>query len=267
MKLSSSLLAAAVLLLVTCSARAEPVTIPATDVTLTADLALPAGAGPHAVVIALHGCGGMRGPDGLRLNARHRDWNGRLVPAGFAVLTLDSFTARGRAEICTAEQREITPRDRAGDVRAALTWLGTRADIDPKRIALLGWSHGAMSVLWSVRPEVLKGVPKPFAAIAYYPGCVEVAKVPDWSPAVPLTIMSGALDDWTPAAPCRDLAARTGARYIEYPGAYHGFDAPNTSVRLRTGLGRVKGGEAHVGTNPEARAASIALVMQTLGVK
>ena len=124
-----------------------------------------------------------------------------------------------------------------------------------------------MSVLWSVRADMFNGVPKPFAAIAYYPGCVQVARIPGWAPTVPLTILSGALDDWTQPAPCRELAARTGARYIEYPGAYHGFDAPNSAVRVRTGLGRVKGGEAHTGTNPEARAASIAEVMAILGAK
>ncbi len=258
--------AAAFVLTVTCC-RAEPVTIPAADVTLTADLALPPGAGPHPVVIALHGCGGMRSRDGQGLNARHRDWNGRLLPAGYAVVTLDSFSARGMQEICTQESRTITARLRSDDVRAALKWLAARPDIDRTHIVLLGWSHGAQTVLWTLRPGFLDGVPKPVTAIAYYPGCSEIARVAGWRPTLPLTILAGAIDDWTPAAPCRDLAERTGARYFEYAGAYHGFDAPNTPVRVRTGLGRVIGGEAHLGTNPEARGASIAEVMRTLGVK
>ena len=37
----------------------------------------------------------------------------------------------------------------------------------------------------------------------------------------------GAADDWTPPEPCRILGARAGVRYIEYPGAYHDFDAPD----------------------------------------
>ena len=243
---------------------AEAVAIPAGDLTLTADLSIPQGAGPFPVVVALHGCNGMRSADGLRLDARHRDWGGRLTAAGYAVLALDSFSARGTKEVCTQAVRKITPRVRADDVRAALVWLGTRADVDPKRIALLGWSHGAQTVLLAIRPKFLDGVPKPFAAVAYYPSCRGVSQIPGWQPSVPLTMLTGALDDWTPPAPCRDLAAQIGFRYIEYPGAYHAFDAPNLPVQVRTGLGLVQNGEAHVGTNPAARAASIAEVMGVL---
>ncbi len=257
-----------VLLLASASGTAgEPVRVAAGDVTLTADLSVPPGRGPFPVVVALHGCNGMRSDDGQRLNARHRDWGGRLTAAGYAVLALDSFSARGAKEVCTEKVRTITPRMRADDVRAALIWLGTNPVIDAKRIALLGWSHGAMTVLWTVRPNFLVGVPTPFAAVAYYPGCTEISKIPGWRPSVAVTMLTGALDDWTPPAPCRALATQSGGiRYIEYPDAYHAFDAPNLPVRVRTGLGRVKGGEAHVGTNPEARAASIAEVMALLAV-
>jgi dienelactone hydrolase len=264
MTVRTCLYASAMLIATAVSTRADMVSIPASTVTLTADLAVPNGTGPFPAVIALHGCNGMRARDGQSLNARHRDWNGRLLTAGFAVLTLDSFSARGQSEICTMKEHAITPQIRADDVRAALTWLAARPEIDAKRIALLGWSHGGMTVLWAVRPGFLAESAKPAAAIAFYPGCREVAKLEGWEPVVSLTMLTGALDDWTPAAPCRELARRTGARYIEYAESYHGFDAPDAPVRLRTGLGRVKGGEAHFGTNSESRAASIVEVMTTL---
>jgi dienelactone hydrolase len=259
-----AIVAAAALIFSSATVSAEPVSIPAGYVTLTADLALPAGAGSHPVAIALHGCNGMRAQDGQRLNARHRDWNERLLATGYAVLALDSFSARGYTEICTKRGHGISPQVRADDVRAALTWIATQPVFDAKRVVLLGWSHGAMTVLWALRPGFLEGGIQPKAAIAYYPGCSEIAKLAGWKPTVPLTMLTGALDDWTPAAPCRELAARTGVRYIEYPGAYHAFDAPNAPVRLRTGLARPEGGVAHVGTNPEARAASLAEVITTL---
>jgi dienelactone hydrolase len=189
---------------------------------------------------------------------------GTTIAAGYAVLTLDSFSARGHSEICTQTGHGISPQVRADDVRSALAWIATQPAFDAKRIVLLGWSHGAMTVLWSLRPGFLDSGTTPAAAIAYYPGCHEIAKLDGWKPAVPLTMLTGALDDWTPAAPCRELAARTGVRYTEYAEAYHAFDAPNQPVRLRTGLARLKSGEAHVGTNPEARAASITEVMTTL---
>jgi dienelactone hydrolase len=78
---------------------------------------------------------------------------------------------------------------------------------------------------------------------------------------VALTVLMGSADDWTEPGPCRELAQRVGFRFIEYPGVYHGFDAPDTPFHVRKGLGAVKGGEARVGTDAAARAAAIAEVM------
>ena len=254
----------ATLFLAPVSSQAAQVSIPAGSLTLSAELTTPAGTGPFPAVIALHGCGGLYTRKGDKLSARHRDWRDRLVAAGFAVVLLDSFGARGVSQICTMHDRPLTPKDRAEDVRAALTWVATRPGLDSKRIALLGWSHGAMTTLWAVRPGQLDGAPKPVAAFAFYPGCREIAKLADWKPTLPLTVLSGAADDWTQAAPCRALAAKTNFKFIEYPGAYHDFDAPNIALHVRTGLSAVRGGQAHIGTDPEARAAAIAEVMGAL---
>jgi dienelactone hydrolase len=229
----------------------------------TAQLLRPEGAGPFPAVVALHGCGGLLNKDD-DLAKREADWAKRLVRAGYAVLLPDSFTARGLRQICTVHDRTIFPKDRADDVAASAEWLGQQPYIDSKRLALMGWSHGAMTTLWAVRPDFMATTPQFKTAIAFYPGCREIAKLADWRPRLPLTILIGAADDWTQPGPCRDLAQRTGFTFIEYPGAYHGFDAPNSKVRVRKGLGAVKGGEAHVGTDPEARAAAIKEVMGTL---
>ena len=231
----------------------------------TAQLLRPQGPGPFPTIVALHGCGGLFNRDD-DLAKRETDWARRLVRAGYAVLLPDSFTARGLRQICTVHDRTIFPKDRADDVAAAAEWLGQQPYIDSKRLALMGWSHGAMTVLWAVRPGFMADAPQFKTAIAFYPGCREIAKLADWRPRLPLTILMGAADDWTQPGPCRELAQRTGFTFIEYPGAYHGFDAPNSKVRVRKGLGAVKSGEAHVGTDPEARAAAIKEVMDTLGV-
>jgi dienelactone hydrolase len=229
----------------------------------TAQLLRPQGPGPFPTIVALHGCGGLfnREDD---LAKRETDWADRLVGAGYAVLFPDSFTERGVRQICTAQDRKIFPKDRADDVAAAVEWLAKRPDIDTKRLALMGWSHGAMSTLWAVRPDFMTDAPQFKVAIAFYPGCRQIEKLDGWRPRVPLTVLIGGADDWTQAAPCRELAERTGFKYIEYPGAYHGFDAPNSKVRVRKGLGAVKSGEAHVGSDPVARAAAIKEVMATL---
>ena len=230
---------------------------------LTALLLRPPGAGPFPAVVALHGCSGLLTKSG-RLKSRETDWADRLADAGYAVVLPDSFTARGLQQICTAKERVIFPKDRADDVAAVAAWLGQQPFIDANRLALMGWSHGAMTVLWSVRPDFMTGGPQFKTAIALYPGCREIARLDDWRPRLPLTILIGADDDWTQPGPCRALAQRTGFRFIEYPGAYHDFDAPNAPVRVRYGLGAVRSGMAHVGTHPVARAAAIKEVMGTL---
>lgn len=223
----------------------------------------PEGKGPFPVVVAMHGCGGLLNSKG-EVAARERDWAERLVAAGYAVLLTDSFNPRGYRQICTVSSRQIAPRDRAVDAAAAAQWLAKQPWADGQRLALMGWSHGAMSVLWTVRPGFMNGPVKYKTAIAFYPGCREVLKQAGWKATIPLTMLLGAADDWTVPGPCRELAATGGAKVIEYAGAYHGFDAPNSPVRVRTGLATVKSGKAHVGTNAAARAAAIKDVGQIL---
>lgn len=229
----------------------------------TTQLVRPAGQGPFPTVVALHGCGGLFRRNG-ELARREADWANRLVRAGYAVVLPDSFTARGLREICTLEERSISPRDRADDVAAAVEWLVQQPYVDNARLALMGWSHGAMSVMWTVRPGFMTDGPQFKTAIAFYPGCRQIARQSGWRPRVPLMLLVGGADDWTEPGPCRELAQRAGFRLIEYPGAYHGFDAPDAKVRVRRGLGKVKGGEAHVGTDPAARADAIKQVMGIL---
>lgn len=236
---------------------------PAGKGAFTARLMKPTGSGPFPAVVAMHGCAGLLTTKG-ELQARERDWAERLVAAGYAVLLTDSFTARGYRQICTTKDRPIEPQDRAHDAAAAAQWLGRQSWADANRLALMGWSHGAMSVLWTVRRGFMARGPHFRTAIAFYPGCRDVLKLDGWKPAVPLTFLLGALDDWTRPGPCKELAARGGAKVIEYAGAYHAFDTPNLPVRVRKGLPSVKSGEAHVGTNPEARAAAILEVERIL---
>ena len=41
----------------------------------------------------------------------------------------------------------------------------------------MGWSHGAMSVLWALRPGFLDAPPRFKTAIAFYPGCRQIARL------------------------------------------------------------------------------------------
>lgn len=218
-----------------------------------------------AAVVALHGCGGIYRNDG-RQQERDLDWARRLAAQGYTVLFPDSFGSRGLGPQCTVKNRTIRVADRAPDVHAAARWLGQRPFVERGKIAVIGWSHGGSATL-SALDARLAPTPSPFkVGIAFYPGCRIFARDPDWKTSTPLHILMGAADDWTPPAPCRDLATRQNISYTEYPAAYHGFDAPNSPVRVRTGLtfSADGSGRAHLGTNPAARAAAIAEVQRIL---
>ena len=132
--------------------------------------------------------------------------------------------------------------------------------VDARRLGLMGWSHGAMTVLWTVRKGFMQG-PQFKTAIGLYPGCREIAKLPDWHPGVPLTLLLGEADDWTAAGAVQGAGQRaraSGSSSIRMPTT--ASTRPNSPVQLRKGIGSLKKGEAHVGTNEAAREAAIAEV-------
>ncbi len=247
----------------------EAVTFPsqaADGATLTAYWRKPAGNTPTPVIVALHGCNGLFTLRGA-LTRREIDWSQRFVGLGYAVLLVDSFNPRGFRGVCKlkAHERTVRPFDRARDAAAAVAWLARNPAIDKRRIAMIGWSHGGSSVLWGIDSRLAHEGVEIRAAVAFYPGCRVPAESEKWAPRIPLTILMGDADDWTPPESCRTLAAKhPSIRLIEYAGAVHGFDAPNTPLTTLTGLGLTKDGTAKIGTDPKARSAAIAEVERLL---
>lgn len=228
----------------------------ANGATLKALMMKPAGAGPFPAVVALHGCAGLGNSKGI--NPRHADWGARLRAAGFIVLFPESFASRGLGSQCTERNRSVKARDRAGDAFAAAEWLAARPDVNRRKIGLLGWSNGGITLLNATNAgKSPRGVD--FArAVAFYPGCKAILRQ-GYSPRVPVTILHGLADDWTAAEPCRALS---GVRFIGYEGAYHDFDHPNLPIRTRKAAFSANGtGVVTIGTNPEARADSIRRTM------
>ncbi len=218
---------------------------------------------PAPALLLLHGCGGVYNARGA-LAQRYRELAARLNAIGIHVLVTDSLAPRGERELCTQKngERAVTQLNRRRDALGALQWLAARADVDPARLGLLGWSNGGSTVLAAsnqLNPEVSASAIKPSLAVAFYPGCVsELAR--GYHATAPLLLLIGEADDWTPADPCRQLARQAGGATVQietYPGAYHGFDG-SSPVRLRSDVpnGVHPGRGVHVGGQPEARAAS-----------
>ncbi|MGI9132439.1 MAG: dienelactone hydrolase family protein [Rhodoferax sp.] len=214
-------------------------------------------------LLLLHGCGGPYGVQG-GLSQRMVGAAAHLNALGIGVLVTDSLTPRGIQEICTQTYatRQINQVQRRRDVQGALQWLAHQPGVDPRRLGLMGWSHGGSNVLASINqrsPEDDQSAAQASLAIALYPGCAAELQR-GFSSTVPLLLLVGAADDWTPAAPCQALAAQALGRRPEietYPGAYHGFDGA-TPVRVRKDVPNVvhPGQGVHVGADPAARAAS-----------
>ena len=222
-------------------------------------------AAPRPVIVGLHGCGGPL------------DANGNLSPflaryatyfnaEAYHFLVPNSFAARGEKSICATPNasRTITELDRRADVFAAMAWLATQPGVDMTRVAVVGWSHGAQTVLNVVDasdPWVAAQPRKAMAAVAFYPGCFGTLKNVRYKLSAPLLLMAGELDNWTPAKNCATFHERVqagaGAPFdLEvYPGSYHGFDSLS-KVAERSGLGNIASGKAIVGGNPGALKAS-----------
>jgi dienelactone hydrolase len=187
--------------------------------TIEGYLSKPEGDGPFSAVVYLHGC------DGLWEGAR--TYNAR----GYVSLVLDSFATRGIKNACTQDAPRLL-LTRQGDALGALSYLSNLPFVDSQRIAVVGYSQGAMVALQlaSNHQAEIFDVPRDRkfkAAVAYYPLCSAASE----ELIVPALIMIGELDDWTPATNCERWMKRRADRgapvkLIVYPGAYHAFGSP-----------------------------------------
>jgi dienelactone hydrolase len=194
-------------------------------VVLSGKLAFPSGGGgPFAAVILAHGCGGVGNAE--------TGWAPVLRRWGYATLILDSFRGRGLTEVCTSA-RTLTGTQRIPDAYGALRILVTHPKIDPRRVALMGFSHGGIltlgaSTVWAKETYAPSGQPAFRAFFAFYPYC-NIAYPERERISAPLRIHTGELDDWTPAGPCIRLAellkaSGQDATITVYAGAHHSFD-------------------------------------------
>jgi dienelactone hydrolase len=100
-------------------------------VELAGRLDLPAGEGPHAAVVLVHGSGSDAATDLY--------YNGDFLAAnGIAALTFDKRGTGGSGGVFTFDFRQL-----AADVAAAVEHVAAQPEIDPDRIGLSGYSQGA----------------------------------------------------------------------------------------------------------------------------
>ena len=177
-----------------------------------------------AAVVLVHGSGGVGFNTGM--------WAGEMNKAGFATFVTDSFSGRGITNTVT-DQSQLSSHTMMIDTFAALAILAKHPRIDPNKIAVMGFSKGAVPSLYASMNRfqnayALEGTS--FAAyIGFYTPCNTTMIDDEKVSTKPIRLYHGTADDWVPVGPCRDYVARlkkAGADVdlIEYPGAYHAFD-------------------------------------------
>lgn len=194
-----------------------------TSVTVDGTLTIPPTDTAVPAVILIHGCGGIGGSE--------RGWVDDLRDDGYASLLLDDFGGRGITEICSGAET-LNVASPIVDLFRATEVLQDHPYIDGDRIAVMGFSLGGRTALWSAmtRFEEAYGGGDLAAHIAFYPStCFMQLDGETEVGAAPIRIFHGSEDDWTPIEQCQDFVSRLSsagvdAELIAYPGAYHGFD-------------------------------------------
>ena len=220
-------------------------------------------------IIALHGCGGLYnsvGKEKISFTPRYITMARTLTDAGYNVLFPDSFTPRGYRSLCqeTLTQREASSANRRADVQVSMRWLATQEDVDYAKIGLIGWSHGATTILSAInlaQADVAVRKVQPKAAVTFYPSCTSYSKGKTlYKPAAPLLILMGESDDWAAPEACADLEHKlidsdTKVKLRLFPDTYHDFDAPGLPLHVRADVpGTGKPGEGVTsGGNETAR--------------
>lgn len=110
------------------------------DLELGATLTLPAGKGPHPVVIMISGSGAQDRDESILGHQPFWVIADYMSRRGIAVLRFDD---RGVGE-STGDHSTATSADFATDVEAGIAYLQTRKDIDKDKIGLMGHSEGGM---------------------------------------------------------------------------------------------------------------------------
>lgn len=112
----------------------------------------PADVRPRPAVLIFHGCGGIA-PNLIQ-------YAEAAVAQGARVYVVDSYTPRGWSRkfganfVCKGFK--LRGFERSGDVLAMLWGLSQRYEVDPKRLMLAGWSHGAWAIMDLMTQELAR---------------------------------------------------------------------------------------------------------------
>src|SRR5262249_19851528 len=112
-------------------------------------------------VVLVHGSDGIGSNSGM--------WAGELNKAGFATFIADSFTGRGITNTIT-DQAQLSSYAMMNDAFAALAVLAKHPRIHPNKIAVMGFSKGAIPALYASMKRFQSAFAPEGASFAAYIG-------------------------------------------------------------------------------------------------
>ena len=192
----------------------------------------PAGEGPFPALVIMHQCSGPK--------EAVVSWAHKAVARHYAVLLVNSLGPRGVMSVCDGPQAGVNLFRGTRDALQAAEHLRHQPFVDNDRIALLGFSWGAMVALLASSPhyvEAMRAGPGFSAVASFYPGCFRIFPPngrPPFDPlnddiARPLLVLMGGEDTETPASDCLDKLEALGnagvpIEWLLYPQATHCWD-------------------------------------------
>jgi dienelactone hydrolase len=177
-------------------------------------------------VILIHGSGGA--------NVSTDRWAREITGIGAAAFILESFTGRGIVNTAT-DQSQLDSLAMTVDAYRALALLARHPRIDPQRIAVMGFSKGAVPAVYSSNARfraLLAAEGTEFTAhIGLYTPCNVEYRRDAETTGKPIRLFHGIADSYVAIEPCRayvERLKRAGAdvALAEYADAGHAYDNP-----------------------------------------
>ncbi|WP_349370347.1 dienelactone hydrolase family protein [Salinarimonas sp.] len=185
-------------------------------------------------VVILPGLGGI-------IPERELRYGKMLAEQGYVTLAVDTFGARGAAfKNHTLRALRVTETMMLADAYAAMAHLARLPMVDPARVAVMGFSYGAMISVLAAYEQLAKLFAveeQRFAGHVSYYGC-SVPRLDDpTTTGAPVEMFLGALDRNVNPTRSREIAddlTRGGSKvgFHVFPDTYHQWDSQNLTKKF-----------------------------------
>ena len=160
---------------------------------------------------------------------------------GIATFELNSFKSRGISST-VGTQTEVTTAMMILDSYKALDVLAQDLRINAEKIAIVGWSLGGGTALFSGWNTLIEAINPQYnfaAHLSYYPPCVAIPDNLDFTTA-PIHILIGEIDDWTPSFACEELVLKLNKKGYDaaitvFENSHHSFDSELELIEVGNG--------------------------------